>query len=138
MTPSQITLVQESFKKVAPIAGTAADLFYDRLFVIAPDVRPLFPNDLTEQKKKLMGMLATAVGNLHQIETIVAPVQALAKRHVGYGVQADHYKPVGEALIWTLGQGLGKDFTPDLKAAWLAAYAALSGVMIQAAAEAKP
>jgi hemoglobin-like flavoprotein len=129
MTPQQITLVQSSFQKVVPIAGTAADLFYDRLFEIAPQVRPLFPEDMTEQKVKLMGMLGTAVTNLHQLETILPAVKALGERHKGYGVTVDHYAPVGAALLWTLEQGLGDDFTPDTREAWTAAYTALAGVM---------
>ncbi len=138
MTPEQVTLVQESFKKVLPIAPQAADLFYGRLFEIAPQVRPLFPTDLTEQKKKLMQMIATAVNNLHQVETIVPAVQDLGRRHVNYGVTADHYKPVGEALIWTLEKGLGDAFTPDVKAAWVTTYTTLQSVMTAAAAEVKP
>lgn len=118
MTPEQVAMVQDSFKKVVPIAGTAADLFYDRLFEIAPNVRPLFPNDLKEQKKKLIAMLATAVTNLHQAEKIIPAVQELGKHHAGYGVTAKHYEPVGAALLWTLEQGLGADFTPPLKEAW--------------------
>lgn len=137
MTPEQVKLVQESFKKVLPIAPQAADLFYGRLFEIAPNVKPLFPNDLSEQKKKLMMMIATAVNNLHQVETIVPAVQDLGRRHVGYGVTADHYKPVGEALIWTLEKGLGDAFTPDVKAAWVETYVTLQGVMTAAAAEVK-
>jgi hypothetical protein len=86
MTPEQVRLVQESFAEVAPIADTAADLFYDRLFTIAPDVRPLFPDDLSQQKKKLMQMLGTAVTNLHQVETIIPAVQTLGRRHADYGV----------------------------------------------------
>jgi hemoglobin-like flavoprotein len=129
MTPQQIELVQTSFQKVVPIAGTAADLFYDRLFEIAPEVRPLFPADLGEQKKKLMTMLGTAVMNLHRIETILPTVQALGQRHKGYGVTVAHYAPVGAALLWTLEQGLGDAFTPDVKTAWTEAYNALSGVM---------
>jgi hemoglobin-like flavoprotein len=129
MTPEQITLVQTSFKKVVPIAGTAADLFYDRLFEIAPPVRALFPSDLTEQKVKLMAMLGTAVTNLHQLDTILPAVKALGERHKGYGVTADHYAPVGAALLWTLEKGLGPDFTPETKAAWTEAYTALAGVM---------
>ena len=134
MTPEQIAMVQESFKKVVPIAGTAADLFYDRLFQIAPGVRAMFPEDLREQKKKLIGMLATAVGNLHRIETILPAVESLGKRHFAYGVKPEHYKPVGEALLWTLEQGLGTDFTPPVKQAWTDTYVTLSGVM-QGAAE---
>jgi hemoglobin-like flavoprotein len=129
MTPQQIELVQTSFKKVVPIAGTAADLFYGRLFEIAPEVRPMFPEDLKDQKIKLMSMLGTAVTNLHKLETILPAVKALGERHKGYGVTAAHYAPVGAALLWTLEKGLGSDFTPDVKAAWTETYTALAGVM---------
>jgi len=136
MTPEQVKLVQDSFKKVVPIAGTAADLFYDRLFTIAPEVRSLFPSDLTEQKKKLMQMLATAVTNLHQVETILPAVEALGRRHVSYGVTPKHYEPVGAALLWTLEQGLGAEFTPPVKDAWTETYMTVAGVMTKAAATA--
>lgn len=135
MTPEQVELVQGSFKKVAPIADTAADLFYDKLFEIAPDVRPLFPENLAEQKKKLMQMLATAVGNLHQLDTIVPAVQDLGKRHVAYGVADAHYDSVGAALLDTLEKGLGDDWTPDTAAAWTEAYTTLATTMKDAAAE---
>jgi hemoglobin-like flavoprotein len=138
MTPEQIKLVQESFKKVEPIAPQAADLFYDRLFQIAPDVKPLFPADLSAQKQKLMTMIGTAVTNLHQVEKIVPAVQELGKRHASYGVKESHYKPVGEALIWTLDKGLGAAFTQPVKEAWVAAYTTLASVMTEAAASVKP
>ena len=136
MSPDQIALVQDSFRKVVPIAATAADLFYDRLFEIAPDVRPLFPDDLKEQKKKLVAMLATAVTNLHQIETIAPAVADLGKRHAAYGIKLEHYEPVGAALLWTLEQGLGPAFTPPVKDAWTSAYLLLAGVMQDATAAA--
>src|SRR5947208_17082362 len=134
MTPEQVKLVQQSFAKVAPITDKAADLFYDRLFTIAPEVRSLFPSDLTEQKKKLMQMIATAVTNLHQIEKIIPAVEELGRRHLGYGVTPKHYEPVGAALLWTLEQGLGPDFTPPVKAAWTETYITVAGVMQNAAA----
>jgi len=129
MTPQQVELVQTSFKKVVPIAATAADLFYNRLFEIAPETRAMFPKDLAEQKGKLMSMLGTAVTNLHKLDTILSAVKDLGQRHKGYGVTAAHYAPVGAALLWTLEKGLGPDFTPEVKAAWTEAYTALSGVM---------
>jgi hemoglobin-like flavoprotein len=138
MTPEQVKMVQDSFAKVAPIADTAADLFYNRLFEIAPEVRTLFPQDLGPQKKKLMQMLATAVGNLHQIDKILPAVQDLGRRHVAYGVTTKHYEPVGAALLWTLEQGLGPAFTPPVKDAWTEVYTTLAGVMQHAAAEAAP
>ena len=134
MTPEQVAMVQESFKKVVPIAGTAANLFYGRLFEIAPEVRALFPEDLKEQKKKLIGMLATAVTNLHQVDKILTAVEDLGRRHVGYGVTAQQYEPVGAALLWTLEKGLGNDFTPPVKEAWTETYMTLAGVMQTAAA----
>ncbi|HJU16641.1 MAG TPA: globin family protein [Stellaceae bacterium] len=133
MTPDQIALVQDSFKKVVPIAAIAADLFYDRLFALSPEFRPLFPHDLREQKGKLIAILATVVGNLHQLESMMPTVADLGKRHVSYGVTADHYAPVGEALLWALEQGLGADFTAPVKTAWTEVYLALSGAMEAAA-----
>jgi hemoglobin-like flavoprotein len=135
MTPEKVALVQTSFQKVAPIADAAADLFYGRLFEIAPQVRPMFPDDMSEQKSKLMKMLATAVTHLHEVEKIVPAVQHLGRTHVGYGVTAEQYDIVGEALIWTLGKGLGDAFTDEVKDAWIEAYTLLATVMKDAAAE---
>ena len=132
MTPQQIALVQASFAKVVPIAGPAADLFYDRLFQIAPDVRPLFPDDLSHQKKKLMAMIGTAVASLSRLDTLMPVVRALGERHAGYGVKAEHFKPVGAALLWALAQGLGNEFTPQVEDAWATAYGLLSQAMVDA------
>lgn len=134
MTPDQVTLVQNSFAKVAPIATQAGDMFYARLFEIAPDVRPLFPADISAQRDKLISMLSTAVTNLHQVQAIIPAVQDLGKRHVGYGVTTAHYDKVGEALLWTLEKGLGDEFTPPVKQAWTDTYVTLAGVMKDAAA----
>jgi hemoglobin-like flavoprotein len=118
-----------------PIGDTAADLFYRRLFSIAPEVQMLFPRDLSEQKKKLMQMLAAVVTNLHRFETIIPAAQNLGRRHSGYGVMPRHYEAVGAALLWALEQGLGSAFTPQVREAWTAAYAAIADVMKGAAAD---
>jgi nitric oxide dioxygenase len=135
MTPNQIKLVQTSFAQVAPIAATAAELFYGRLFEIAPNLRPMFPEDLTEQKKKLMAMLGTVVAGLDTLDTLMPAVRALGRRHGGYRVAPAHYTPVGSALLWTLEQGLGSAFTPPVRDAWATAYITLSTTMIDAANE---
>ncbi|UWQ17436.1 globin family protein [Jannaschia sp. M317] len=133
MTPDQITLVQDSFAKVAPIKDAAAAIFYARLFDIAPEVRPLFKGDMTEQGAKLMATLSVVVNGLRDLGPIVPVAQKLARQHVAYGVRAEHYQPVGAALIYALSQGLEDDFTDDVKQAWLTAYGTLSAVMIDAA-----
>ena len=133
MTPDQVTLVQQSFAKVAPISETAAVLFYDRLFEIAPSVVPMFPADMKEQRKKLMAMLAVVVGGLSNLEAVLPAASALAKRHVSFGAKPEHYPVVGGALLWTLEKGLGEAWTPDVASAWTAAYGTLSGYMISEA-----
>ena len=134
MTPQDVEAVQSSWKSVVPIKEQAAGLFYGKLFELDPTLRPLFKGDLSEQGRKLMAMLNTVILGLTQLETIVPAAQALAKRHVGYGVKPEHYQTVGAALIWTLQQGLGPAFTPEVQGAWVRTYGALSQVMIDAAA----
>ena len=134
MSPDEIALVRGSFNKVRPISVQAAELFYGRLFEVAPGVRALFKGDMAEQGAKLMATIGMVVASLDRLEKVLPAVQELAKRHVGYGALPAHYAVVGDCLLWTLGQGLGDEFTPDTKAAWAKAYGVLSGAMIEAAA----
>ncbi len=130
MTPQQVALVQQSFSQVAPIADKAAEIFYDRLFDVAPAVRPLFRGDMAEQRRKLMATLAVVVRGLSDLPSILPAAGALARRHVAYGAKPEHYPVVGEALLWTLARGLGAQWTPEVASAWAAAYGALSSFMI--------
>ena len=136
VTERQKTLVQESFATIAPIADDAAALFYRRLFEIDPELRPMFRGDMAEQRKKLMQMITAAVKGLDRLEQLVPAVQDLGRRHAGYGVKVEHYRTVGEALLWTLEKGLGDAFTPEMKAAWAAVYGLLARTMQQPADEA--
>jgi hemoglobin-like flavoprotein len=133
MTPEQVKLIQESWAKVVPIKETAAELFYNKLFEMEPAVKPLFKGDIKEQGRKLTAMLNSVVNGLNDLSALVPVAQELGKRHVPYGVKAEHYDTVGAALLWTLGAGLGDAFTPPVKEAWTAAYTTLAGVMKQAA-----
>ena len=135
MTPEQKTLVQQSFSQVAPIADQAAALFYGRLFELDPSVKPLFKTDLETQGRKLMQVLAMAVNGLDNLDALVPVVQTLGRKHVAYGVQDEHYDTVGSALLWTLEQGLGAGFTPEVKAAWTEVYGIIATTMKTAAAE---
>jgi hemoglobin-like flavoprotein len=129
LTANDIALVRASFAKVLPIKDVAADLFYNRLFEIAPQLRAMFPKDLRDQKTKLMAMIAAAVGGLHDLN-------ALGARHSGYGVTVAHYGIVGDALMWTLERGLGDAFTAEVRSAWAKVYGVLAGSMQTGAIEA--
>ena len=129
MTNEQIKLVQDSFRQVAPIAETAAQLFYARLFELDPGLELLFKGNLSEQGRKLMQMLGLAVNSLDRMEQLLPVVRSLGTRHISYGVRDRDYDTVGQALIWTLRKGLGDAFTPDVEAAWSDVYATLASAM---------
>lgn len=132
MNPDQIQLVQSSFTRIEPIAGQAATFFYARLFELDPALKPLFKGDMAEQGQKLMRMIGLAVQGLNRLDELVPAVQALGQRHASYGVQPQDYDTVGAALLWTLQQGLGEFFTPQVREAWTRAYALLAETMILA------
>ncbi len=135
MNPQQIALVQSTWAKVVPIREQAATLFYRMLFEMDPALKHLFKGDMAEQGRKLTAMIGTAVSGLTQLESIVPAVQDLGRRHVEYGVKDAHYDTVGAALLWTLEQGLGPAFTPEVKDAWATAYGVLASTMKDAAAK---
>jgi hemoglobin-like flavoprotein len=130
-------LVQESWMQVEPIADTAATLFYGRLFELDPALRPLFPaTDLRDQKKKLMQTLTVTVRGLYRLDELTHALEALGRRHAGYRVEDAHYEAVGQALLWTLEQGLGAAFTPEVRDAWAETYQLVASVMQRGAREA--
>ena len=138
MKAEQIHLVKETWVQVVPIADTAAELFYSRLFTIDPTTRTLFrATDMREQRRKLVQVLSVAVNGLGKVDTLVATVEELGRRHAGYGVTDTHYDSVGAALLWALGHGLGPSWTSAAADAWAHAYGLLAGIMRRAAREAE-
>ena len=134
MTPAAQHEIRTSWAAVEPIADVAARLFYGRLFELDPTLERLFRHtDMDKQRKVLMQTLAVVVANIDRLDTVIPAVQALGRRHAGYGVEVEHYATVGRALLWTLEQGLGEAFTDETAYAWADAYRRLSSVMIEAA-----
>jgi hemoglobin-like flavoprotein len=129
MTPQEISLVKTSFQKVEPIADQAAVLFYARLFELDPSLRMLFHGDMTERGRGLMHMVGLAVAGLDHLETVAPTIRQLGLRHVDHRVREEHYDTFGEALLWTLGKGLGAQFTADTRAAWAKVYWVLAETM---------
>ena len=136
MKPEQIEIVKSSWAKVVPIADDAAALFYGKLFELDPALKSLFKSDMTEQGRKLMAMLNTAVNSLDKVDAIVPVIQEMGRRHVSYGVKDEDYDTVGAALLWTLEQGLGEDFSEEVKAAWVDTYTLVAKTMKTAAVQA--
>nr|VFJ89835.1 MAG: Hemoglobin-like flavoprotein [Candidatus Kentron sp. LFY] len=135
MTPEQTILIRDTWKKVEPIADTAAELFYARLFEMDPSLEVLFKSDMKTQGAKLMKMIAMAVSALDRFEAVIPSIQSSGRRHVGYDVKEEDYDTVGGALLWTLEKGLGSEFTPEVEDAWAALYGKLASIMKDAARE---
>lgn len=133
MDTRKISLVQDSFKKVAAMGTTPAEIFYSELFSIDPSLRMMFKDDIREQQKKLLSALALVVRSLNTPESILGTVETLAVRHVNYGVKPEHYTYVGNALLRTLKKGLGSEFTPEVSDAWVDAFRMLALIMKKAA-----
>jgi hemoglobin-like flavoprotein len=134
MTTHQINLIKSSWRVVTTIDPvTVGGLFYNRLFEIAPAVKPMFNQSISEQSKKLLATLGFVISKLDKLEDIIEEVVKLARRHVPYGVKPAHYAVVGDALLWTLEKGLGENWNEELKQAWTDCYAILSTAMINAA-----
>jgi nitric oxide dioxygenase len=133
MKPEQVKIILLTFNQVAGNKDRVGQMFYERLFAIAPETRPMFKGDIAEQSRKLMDTLAFAIGSLRDMPGLVPTLESLALRHVAYGVRDEHYDKVGEALIWTLEKGLGEAFTRDAREAWTALYVAIAQIMRKAA-----
>ena len=134
MTQKQIELVKSSWSLVSTIDPVVVgDLFYNRLFEIAPQLKHLFRSPMPEQSKKLIAMIGYVIAKLDKLEDIIGEVGKLAQRHVSYGVKPEHYTVVGTALIWTLEKGLGENWNEEVKDAWTKCYTILSEAMISSA-----
>jgi hemoglobin-like flavoprotein len=129
LTPPQVAIVQDSFRRIAPQASEASRIFFDELFRISPDLRQLFPDDMTAHKLKFVQMLGSIVKSLAQIATVSEEIVDMGRRHMSYDVEDEHFAMVGEALLWTLNRVLGADFTPDVREAWEAVYDMIARVM---------
>jgi hemoglobin-like flavoprotein len=129
MTPQQIAIVKQTWKKVEQQSDIVAQRFYARLFELDPTLRALFKNDMRAQGRMVMKVITLAVSQLEYFERLVPVVRALGERHVTYGVEERHYATVGTALLDTLAAGLKSDFTPEAKEAWSTAYSALANTM---------
>ena len=137
MTPEQAQIVKRTWQLVVPIADTAADIFYARLFELDPNLERLFSGvDLASQKKKLLQALAATVANVEAPETLTPQLRVLGSRHAGYGVAHAHYGTVGRALLSTLETGLQGEWSPAVEEAWIAAYGFVAKTMQAGAADA--
>jgi methyl-accepting chemotaxis protein len=133
---ADIKLVQQSWALLVPVSDEAAELLYVNLFARDPSIRLLFDGDMQVQGRRLMQMIGMALDNLGDASVLVPSLQALGRRHIGYGVCDSHYETVGQALLQTLAQGLGTAYTPEVDAAWQRVWIRLRDIMMQAANEA--
>jgi hemoglobin-like flavoprotein len=130
ITASQIRLVRSSFEQVLPIADVVGELFYGRIFRLAPETRALFGDDISLQAKRTMAAVKDVVDGLDRLDDLRPFLVRLGARHVRYGIKPKHFEIVGVALIWTLESGLGETFTPAVREAWLEVWKFIADGMV--------
>lgn len=132
MTNPQLKLVKQTWTLLREIdPAILGDVFYGRLFIKYPALRPLFKGSMDYQYQRFIAMLSLIVARLDRPETIMQEIRQLAGRHEAYGVKPEHYAAVREALLWTLERGLGGDWNPDVEQAWGACYDLLTRSMLE-------
>ncbi|HEY4608468.1 MAG TPA: globin family protein [Ilumatobacteraceae bacterium] len=137
ITDAQVKLVQSSFELVLPIADAAGLMFYERIFTLAPEARALFGEDIAVQARRTFAAVKTAVDGLDNIDQIAPFLIRLGARHARYGVVPAHFDLVGGALLWTLEQGLGEQFTPEVRDAWTVTFGVIAEAMLAGMAQAE-
>ncbi len=135
METKDIEIVQETWQKMSSEVEEISEKFYANLFLIAPEAKSLFREDIKSQALKLKSALNTTVRSLGRMDEIRPILRGLGQRHVGYGAMEAHYDVVGQALIYTFRQILADDWTIEVEKAWINAYTAISSEMKLAAAE---
>jgi hemoglobin-like flavoprotein len=138
MNSKQISLVRQTCAEVAPIADSAADLFYTKLFQIDPALRPVFAPQLDDRGRRLMQMVEAAAGALDQPSTLAPALAGLGSRQVASTAGDRRYETVGAALLLTFRQGLGPAFTPEARQAWIELFDCIDGMMKAEGGRANP
>lgn len=131
MTPEALCLVRQDASSIDP--EPFAEAFYDTLFALAPAARDLFPDDLSEQRRKLMAELTTMITMATsmvegELDHFVDRAHALGRRHVRYGATAEHYRVVGTALLATLASSI-ETWDDAHQAAWSRLYTLVASTM---------
>jgi hemoglobin-like flavoprotein len=131
MTTEQVRIIKNTWRSLQGVDATLlGDVFYSRLFLKEPSLRKMFQVPREIQAKKLIDMLDMIVSRLDRLDEVSEDIRQLGKRHVGYGVKAKHYEDVGNALLWTVSKGLGKDWNKEVETAWTACYLMLTRAML--------
>ena len=139
MNPKRRALVTRSWEIARPQGVRVAELFYQKLFEIAPSTRVLFAStDMQLQGHKVIAMLEEIVRFLDDPNWLVGHVAPLGHRHVWYGVEAGHYDFVRDALLAALAEVVGDAFDDDMRAAWSETYALIAALMQRGAGATRP
>ena len=125
--------LKASWGRVAAAGDDVPLYFYSHLFLSHPDVRSMFPIQMTAQREKLVAALGAVVSNVDDLDEVVPLLEQLGRDHRRFSVITEHYAAVGASLLATLKRFLGPSWTPELADAWAQAYGIVAKVMVAAA-----
>jgi hemoglobin-like flavoprotein len=133
MTPESISRLRQSFSEIAAEPRVLASRFYTALFAAAPQLRSLFPADLTSLQGHFEAAIALVIRNLEEMRTLEQPLRELGAQHVHWGARPEDYVVVREALISAIRQSSGT-WDDSLASDWRRAITDIAVPMLQGAA----
>lgn len=131
MDETTVELLEKSFNLLAPRGPELVDRFYAHLFAKNPQVRPLFPQEMGEQKKKLLASIQLVMANVRKPDALFEPLQDMGRRHVYYKTEPAHYPVVRDTLISVMSDMAGDAWNDDFQRAWTDALNLIAGIMIE-------
>jgi nitric oxide dioxygenase len=129
--PRQIELIRESFEWLARNPERRSLEFYKAFFARAPELKPMFREDLEGQGMRFLSTLSAIVAHLDRPDEMAERLTDLGQSHRAMGVKAADFDPMGRALLDTLEGTMGDSFTPDMRVAWEAGFAAISATLVE-------
>ena len=135
LTEAQKKIVRQTYVHVARREYSAGEMFYERLFAIAPQLQGMFPNDMTQMRLKFIQTVGSYVKALEIGENYNRVIEKLGQRHVGYGVKPEHFDLFRQAFLWAIRQTLDEHYSLEVEEAWSALYDTMALIAIGGARE---
>ena len=133
MTPDAVEQVKQSYARLTATERQLSAGFYERMFAAAPNLRRLFPANLTVLQGHFEAALALVIHNLNEVDTLKGALRDLGAQHVHWGARPEDYLTARDALVGAIGS-LSPDWSPVLEAHWRAAVTAIIVPLIEGAA----
>jgi hemoglobin-like flavoprotein len=129
LNPRQTLLIKLSWSHLSNRLEDFGETFYEVLFELYPEVKPLFKTDPEVQRQKFSSMMNHIVATIQYPERLEQELHEMGSRHVSYGVADDQYDKVMIAFLLAMEKRLKKKWDDETKEAWTMAFVYIGSQM---------